>query len=821
MEKGLFPVGIGFNMFSTTLLIAVFAFAGRGEIASEVAVVQGASMVLFLAFSANIRNLLLSNNCQIFTRNTLLFRFAMMLPLAAGVVLLSTSFVTISPVMAIAILIRRCSEWIAEIQITEREISEDIYFIKRFIAIQAILLGALFVSILVGNVRITEILLVIWAVSPFSQIVPFLRRVLATKESFSFDPDLMLPHVGSSMVIGVTVYVFRLMIIALVGKMTGGALLAAYSVGGICVSFYVHGIGPSLVRWRQNLRVSHRVSASIILGLCVLGTIALVSGMLITDTYYHDLLFASGVSLIGGGIMIAAQHRRLGLLHASGREVYVADTLSNIILICTIPFIFYLFGRESLNYVYAWSALLSVGAYFVLLANKSDDGMVSHWRSKLGGYAKVWIGVALLFPLFFQLSGEIFMAQEMVFDSGGKLFRVPLPISVIACVIGLVLLIRSERSVLTVNYIFFSFALMVFTTLGLSAQNGEAVNLGKMILLVQFILPMFALILGVSWVGHGHAGLKEISIEKIFLYVVFLIVLVQLIATYYQGRSPLTSYLYLFSVYQHLQYVSLIMVGVFWWASIACFENRNERWIIMIFAPLIGLYSFESISFQVVGIAIIGAVAMPILRGFSWRAVLVSMLVVGGLIIGFVSDQELSSFGAGTQSDVVRQMKWHNKYYNDEEPLPQEEVAGWVPIAVKSRVYAWQYHWKGIIENASSFLFGHLNRPNRSEMPSSHNYLLDLIYNFGFLSAIPSFYLITLTIRRIVVGRVKWRSHPGLLALVGLVLLLVLVGNSLSVGLRQPYAGIFTFFIWGLLLGRLELSDISDVNMESDQVRQG
>jgi uncharacterized membrane protein len=503
------------------------------------------------------------------------------------------------------------------------------------------------------------------------------------------------------------------------------------------------------------------------------------------------------------------------MLHASGREVYVADAISNIVLVCTIPFIFYLLGRESLNYVYAWSALLSVGAYFVLLTNKSGSGVIAQWRSRLGGYAKTWIGVALLFPLFFQLNGEIFLAQDMVFDSGGKLFRVPLPVSVGACIIGLTLLLRSERSVLAVNYIFFSFALMIFTTLVLGVQDGGSVNLGKMILLVQFVLPMFALILGVSWVSEGFAARKEISIEKIFLYVVFVIVLLQLIATYLQGRSPLTPYLYLFSIYQHLQYVSLIMVGVFWWASIACFDNRDVRRVVMVLAPLLGLYSAASISFQVVTLAVAGAFALLLLHGFRWRTILVSMLVVVGLVVGFMADHKLSSAEVSAQPNHVSQMRWGNKFNNPQDVLPREEVSDRAPIAVESRVYIWRYYWEGIAENTSTFLFGHADRPDRSKIPSAHNYLLDLIYNYGFLSAIPFFYLITVTIRSVIMAWRNGHGRPDLLALAGLVLLLVLVGNSLTVGLRQPYAGIFTFFIWGLLLGKLGLLGQDDESTET------
>jgi len=46
-------------------------------------------------------------------------------------------------------------------------------------------------------------------------------------------------------------------------------------------------------------------------------------------------------------------------------------------------------------------------------------------------------------------------------------------------------------------------------------------------------------------------------------------------------------------------------------------------------------------------------------------------------------------------------------------------------------------------------------------------------------------------------------SHSNLLELVVVVLFLVLIDNSMKVGLRQPYPDIITFFLWTVLLSRL------------------
>jgi hypothetical protein len=38
---------------------------------------------------------------------------------------------------------------------------------------------------------------------------------------------------------------------------------------------------------------------------------------------------------------------------------------------------------------------------------------------------------------------------------------------------------------------------------------------------------------------------------------------------------------------------------------------------------------------------------------------------------------------------------------------------------------------------------------------------------------------------------------------------LLLIDNSFKVGLRQPYPGIITFFLWGLLLSKLTFKQSS------------
>ncbi|MCZ8286924.1 MAG: hypothetical protein O9353_15840, partial [Bacteroidia bacterium] len=58
----------------------------------------------------------------------------------------------------------------------------------------------------------------------------------------------------------------------------------------------------------------------------------------------------------------------------------------------------------------------------------------------------IWlIAIALLFPLFFQLSGGIYNNPAAVTDSLGVLSKLPLPVSIIACLLGILALAKNYR----------------------------------------------------------------------------------------------------------------------------------------------------------------------------------------------------------------------------------------------------------------------------------------------------------------------------------------------------------------------------------------
>src|SRR5260370_15542561 len=100
-------------------------------------------------------------------------------------------------------------------------------------------------------------------------------------------------------------------------------------------------------------------------------------------------------------------------------------------------------------------------------------------------------------------------------------------------------------------------------------------------------------------------------------------------------------------------------------------------------------------------------------------------------------------------------------------------------------------------------VFGYAECVDRFVFTGSENYFLDFIYNFGFIGLLPLLGLLAYTLALLVQERDAMIRNPGSFGLVLVVLFLLLVDNNFKVSLRQPYSGIFTFFLWVVMLARV------------------
>ncbi len=415
-----------------------------------------------------------------------------------------------------------------------------------------------------------------------------------------------------------------------------------------------------------------------------------------------------------------------------------------------------------------------------------------------------------LFPLFFQLSGSLYLDQTFKFDSHGQLSLLPLPIALIFCFIGIGLLLRLEKQHFGMGFLFSVFVLLVFSTI-MSAEGIGKAEFTKFIQLIQFILPMFAFIFGRLYLKPKSIYLR---FEALALYMLLLVIPLEVVATLYQDTKLLSPYLYLFSLYQHLQYLPVIFVGLYFLTIIALYEQISLRYLVLFLAPWVGFYLAASMSTLAVGLAVAGSLLLVLLFGKSAkRWYTLSLVVLFWTAFQFYLPTIQATKTYENKYGSTLRLNGALASYAEQDSVSGKVVKhGFVsklPNNLQARFYYWEFYGKGVLESPKRFLFGHQAKPNRALYPSAHNYYLDLVYNFGVVSILPFVYLIFFTIRncqRVVRDQLLTSELVMLVFVVGFY---VIADNSLKVGFRQPYPGMIMFFLWGVLLATLPKAECS------------
>jgi hypothetical protein len=812
----IFPLAFAMNTFSMTGFMVILGLSGKPSIAADFGIVQGATMALFYAFSANARNLILNPSSKTSVRWLLLSRLALTVPLGATSFFLGVNLGGAYWPLALILIMRRSTEWIAELHLSEMEFRKGRSFAKVFFLVHSVLLVfAIWWSMTVDAYPLMGT--AFWAILPMALHVRFILRTLTSDGHNGEKWVHIYPHFGSTAITGVTVYVFRLLLLLLVGKALAGDLYTAYAIGGFVGAAYLNALGPTLAH-REGIdgRIFFPKWLKLLLFCLLIAGVTLFlaaeGGAEGSAPFGKSLFFwsATGLSMVGGSLVVLALRIRLRLLQLTGdRDVFGPDLIINLLIVAVVPFGFHLLGKEVLKTLYLYNAFIAFAFYY-----SAQGDLISKVRERFAGVPESlfkWvIAIILVFPLFFQLSGQIFNDPAYIFDSKGLLNILPIPISLIACFGGLFLIGAYERSKLGIYLVFLTFLFMLGTTI-ISSKGHDINEQSKLILLIQFILPFFGMILGQMYEDKKSSPL---IFEKAAALVLLLIVPVQLVSTYLADSPLLYPHLYLFSIYQHFQYVSTIFTCLYILALFSLWEKGVYKMVLIFLGPLLGIYAVITLSILTVFSLMIGLLAFIL---FAWfkksdkMIIFLVLLIACALVSSFYFWRSTPyflqkySFLTGGTTDSWRDNPDYAKTYsflNSDTSQLTEKMDTRLPN-MSYRIMMWRFYVKGIHSDVEKLLFGHSRRPSREEAPSAHNYYLDLAYNFGLIATIPIFGLLIITIRKLFRYRRKIISNGNLAGLVLVTLFLLLIDNLFKVGLRQPYPGIITFFLWGMLLSRL------------------
>jgi len=450
-----------------TGLLVVLGLGGKPHLAADVAIVQGAALALFYAFSGNARNLIFKSGDAAFARTIIVARLMLMLPLGVGVFYLGSVLGGVAWEISLILILRKSVEWLSEVHLSEMERDQDTDFAWRHLAIQSGLL------VLPAIWAITDapglmLVLVVWAIVPLFLSLPHLQRALNGATATRISVNMLLPHLGSTAVMGIGVYVFRLTILLLVDRAMAGNLYTAFAIGGVMGSVFSMGLGPSMVLHEQKTGQKQMpvwMRAALTLSILVGVVVTVIAHFMPEKQAFagKDMMFwqALGFSLIGGVVMIFAQRQRLrDLQHGTQDDVFAPDVLVNMLIVIFIPAIFFIFGNHGLTWLYLFNALVALVFYCMTDVERATTIIAQKYVNIL----RAVIAVLVVLPIFVNLDTGLFRSPLLNSDSGGVLGKLPIPLSVFACYVGIALLGNYRQAKLGLGMIFGCFVLMILST---------------------------------------------------------------------------------------------------------------------------------------------------------------------------------------------------------------------------------------------------------------------------------------------------------------------------------------------------------------------
>jgi hypothetical protein len=782
----IFPAAFFLNTFALQLVVVAAGLSGRHLIAADISLAQAAMIAVFFSFSGNARNLLLKDSSSELVDSITRFRLLSLPILVLVSIFLCLAVSEIRLYFVVVIVTRQISEWFAELDLAGREKRRDYRFAKEFTGVSIVTLVSALGALLFFESFFLHLLL-IWAAAPLFLCREFVLGAIRKLGSRTrFDWGKILPNFSSTFVIGLGVFFFRLLVSGFAGKAVAGQLFTAFAIGGVLSSVYERTLGPSMKVSPELFALGSRVFnwARFIPAAGALVILAVL--YLFPDSTYVSgnlyLLVSLGFSLVGGYVMIHAQKAKIDLLHSEDRDdVFVADLLSNFAILGMIPAVFLLSGETSFVLLYLLNSLVVLVSYRIVgsrvLKNSGNSG---------GAAAQFFIASAILLPVFIQLGSGIFFSGDEHYDWGGSLAMLPLPLSAFVCFPAILLLNSVRKSILSSGFVFLVFCTMLGGAVISSAGN-YALAKPKIVLAIQYLLPYFGFVLA-SHLSGAKSFYRRFTL--VCLLVAAGIVFLQLTYSVQYKAVPLNPNAYFFSIYHNLQYVNLVIVSAF----ILALFSLYDRWkgVFLSLIPALFLYSALSWSLSSMLLAVSGVLLFCVLRKFEIKLVL-SFAV--GLLLFYAVGKAISTWDRSEMGKMA---------FLSGEAVGGNKIENYMPnVAERRRM--WSYYLSGMASaDSKTVIFGHQEIPPKQLYPSAHNYYLDMLYNFGLVAVTPLAGLLLYTMffawkSRGVLGR-----DTELVGLAFVVAYILLVDNSLKVGLRQPYSGIYTFFVWGLLLARLK-----------------
>ena len=358
------------NSILVPFLMVLTVIFGSSFFAAEIGIFPGIVLLLTQVFSANARSLLLYNKDSKFYDEVINIRFYVGIIITISLTLYQYFFSNTENFLILTIL--SCIvylSWINEINLAIHEKNKSSLVIKLFL-----LMSIIFYSLMMANFLLEAVLLLdILKFYFLFHILFFLYHVNIRNfniNKFSkyfkhqFEEYLA---VASSFFNIIGVIIWRISLIALLGKASAGLFFASFAIASFPGTLFNNIVGQIVTINEQLKSIIFKIS-NILFALYIILILSLIilNQYFLKDFEFYNLFNITLTSLLGTPFMLRAlsfRHQFLSFNRSFQKKIFIKDILYGISICPIIIILYYLGEREALIYAYPISSFLALFYY--------------------------------------------------------------------------------------------------------------------------------------------------------------------------------------------------------------------------------------------------------------------------------------------------------------------------------------------------------------------------------------------------------------------------------------------------------------------------
>jgi hypothetical protein len=324
--------------FIIPILVVILGFKHSTEMSADLSLIYSIIFMVFFPLNANFRHYIVNSNEKKFLNHLIWFRLLSYIPLFLISLTICSLFLDIELSKSVIIIFIGTFYWLNEVFVSLQEKRNKV-LLTCFISLVYVIMF-FFIIYFDSNIFYSLNLLAIITFLSLFIISLFIFKELDLRISFKkFKINIfkkIVPQIGGTFVIGLSSFLFKIIILAIVSKSVAGTIFIAFTLSGLFLTVFTYGLGPSVIQVKLPKK-------TLLIYFILVTFLNIFIGISILSIEYWNLIevnfvnnqtiffYCLGFALLGVPISILSQYYKLSVIYQNLKmKIYIYDAIPNL-----------------------------------------------------------------------------------------------------------------------------------------------------------------------------------------------------------------------------------------------------------------------------------------------------------------------------------------------------------------------------------------------------------------------------------------------------------------------------------------------------------